>query len=289
MPATNATSAPPAYPLGHSERELDRLAAQALRLANDTATLFERAGLRPGQRVLDIGCGAGDVSFLAADLVGATGRVVGIDASADAVGAARTRAAGRAYDNVEFRVGDLGGPLPALTGFDVVVGRLVLMYVGDPVAVLRRLRGCLKPGGLVVLQEPDGETAGAWPECPLLMRVKGWIMEAFVQSGSLVNLGSALGGMLGEAGYAIEGSFVSQPSLVGRTLAGIDWFADVLRSLLPVVVARNIATAEEIDIDTLAERLHEEALARNAMVFKPRFVGIWARSDAADAHAGTAP
>lgn len=278
----NDAKAPPAYPLGHSEREMDRLTAQALRLANDTGTLFERAGLSEGQRVLDIGCGAGDVSFLAADFVGAGGRVVGIDAASDAIDAARARAARRGLGNVEFRVCDLGGPLPGLTGFDVVVGRLVLMYVGDPVAVLVRLRACLKPGGLIVLQEPDGETAGAWPECPLLTRVKGWIMEAFLQSGTIVNLGSELGSMLARAGYSVEGSLVSQPSLVGRTLSGIDWFADVLRALLPVVVAKGIATAEEVDIDTLATRLHDEALARDAMVFKPRFIGIWARNGAPD-------
>ena len=94
------------YPLGHSPAELDRLAIQAQRLAEDSVTLLRRAGIAPGQRVLDIGCGPGDLSLHAAELVGPQGRVVGIDASAAAIDAARTRAAKLGCGNVEFVTGN---------------------------------------------------------------------------------------------------------------------------------------------------------------------------------------
>jgi hypothetical protein len=67
------------YILGHSPAEIQRLMSQAVMLRPITERLLRSAGIEPGMRVLDIGCGAGDVSMLAAELVGSTGSVVGID------------------------------------------------------------------------------------------------------------------------------------------------------------------------------------------------------------------
>jgi hypothetical protein len=116
--------------------------------------------------------------------------------------------------------------------------------------------------------------------------MKGWVLAAFDAAGSLVNLGSSLGGMLRRAGYAVEGSYVWQPALVGSSLAQVDWFVDLVRTLMPIMESRGIATAEEIDIDTLGARLFAEATTLDAMLFKPRFVGIWARNAAGAAAAG---
>ena len=67
------------YVLGRSERESQRLVKQSIFLRPSTERVFRKAGITAGMRVLDIGCGAGDVSFLAAELVGPTGSVVGVD------------------------------------------------------------------------------------------------------------------------------------------------------------------------------------------------------------------
>jgi len=80
------------YALGHSPAEQQRLQRQAALLRNITQTIWRRAGLEPGIRVLDVGCGVGDTSFLAADMVGADGMVVGQDRSAEALATARQRA-----------------------------------------------------------------------------------------------------------------------------------------------------------------------------------------------------
>jgi ubiquinone/menaquinone biosynthesis C-methylase UbiE len=67
------------YPLGYSDSEARRLAAQAAYLEDQTADVLRRAGVAPFMRVLDLGCGVGDVSLLAASLVGSNGSVLGID------------------------------------------------------------------------------------------------------------------------------------------------------------------------------------------------------------------
>src|SRR5215831_7157277 len=80
------------YALGHSSRELDRLSFQGTVFAPFTRQLFTEAGIKPGMRVLDVGSGGGDVSFLAAELVGKSGHVLGVDRSETAVERARSRA-----------------------------------------------------------------------------------------------------------------------------------------------------------------------------------------------------
>jgi len=73
------------------EGELARLEAQGAALAPATRMIFTEAGIRPGMRVLDLGCGPGDVTFVAAGLVGPGGSVVGVDSSAEALARARLR------------------------------------------------------------------------------------------------------------------------------------------------------------------------------------------------------
>ncbi len=88
--------------------------------------------------VLDVGCGAGDVSFLCARLVGTEGRVVGIDRSPESIALATQRAQAAGLENVTFVAGDVA-PVTIDWRFDAIVGRLVLMYFADPAALLRSL------------------------------------------------------------------------------------------------------------------------------------------------------
>ena len=94
------------YVFGHSDRELDRLNAQARLIDPITQRIFRDAGVSTGMRVLDVDSGAGDVAFLAAHLVDDTGEVIGVDRSPIAVQTATSRAASDGVDNVSFRVGD---------------------------------------------------------------------------------------------------------------------------------------------------------------------------------------
>jgi cyclopropane fatty-acyl-phospholipid synthase-like methyltransferase len=83
------------YVLGHSVDEQRRLDAQGAQLRPFTERLLRDAGIRAGMRVLDVGCGTGDVSLLAADLSAPTGRVIGVDRSPEVLRTARARAEAR--------------------------------------------------------------------------------------------------------------------------------------------------------------------------------------------------
>jgi ubiquinone/menaquinone biosynthesis C-methylase UbiE len=110
------------YVLGHSYGELDRLVFQARLIEPITRRFFATAGIARGMRVLDIGSGVGDVAFLAAELVGDAGEVIGVDRAPAALEVARRRADSLAASNVTFLDGD---PAEVMFDrpFDAIVGR----------------------------------------------------------------------------------------------------------------------------------------------------------------------
>ena len=179
------------YALGHSELELERLAQQAQLFVPFTRQLFEQAGIVPGMRILDVGCGAGDVAFLAAELVGPNGEVVGADRSAAAVEWAVARAQKQGISNVKFLEGD-----PAILEFeqqfDAVVGRLVLMYYPDPVDAIRKLVRHVRRGGLIIFQEFDIENARSFPTAPTFDRAVDWMKQTLTATNTRIQLGLEL-------------------------------------------------------------------------------------------------
>jgi len=155
----------PAYVLGHSDREMQRLKEQAQLLEPITRRLLVEAGLTTGMSVLDVGSGAGDVAFLAADLVGETGEVVGVDRSPAAVAAARARATERDPRHVRFVEGD-PGEVDLGTPFDALIGRYVLQFQPDPAAFLRKAAAHVRPGGVVMFHEIDWGGVESFPPTP---------------------------------------------------------------------------------------------------------------------------
>jgi SAM-dependent methyltransferase len=111
------------------------------------ALMLDMIDLRPGDRVLDVACGTGLVSFRAAEAVGAQGAVVGTDISERMVETVRRIAAERAVGNIVFERAD-AEELPFADGaFDAALCALGLMYVPDPVRALSEMRRLLRPGG----------------------------------------------------------------------------------------------------------------------------------------------
>jgi ubiquinone/menaquinone biosynthesis C-methylase UbiE len=126
------------YPLGSSDAEHERLIRQAERIAPITERFFRNAGIGQGQRVLDVGSGVGDVAMLAANLVGPSGTVVGIERDPRSIARARIRVAQAGLYNVSFTQSD-ASQIASDKPFDAAVGRFILEFLPDPLAVLRSL------------------------------------------------------------------------------------------------------------------------------------------------------
>ena len=265
------------YALGHSDQELERLGKQGRLVGPITRRFFEAAGLAPGMRVLDVGSGAGDVAFLAAELVGERGEVVGADRSGDAVAKARQRAAARSLRHVSFREGD-----PAAMAFDrpfdAVVGRYVLLYQPDPAAMLRKLASYLRPGGVVVFHEPDWYGVRSIPVSPLYHRCSDWIVETLLRSGAASHTG--LGLHRAFVGAGLPAPAMRLDALIGGGPNAADLLhlnADIVASLLPEMERLGVATAADVKIESLADRMIAEAISLDALLVGRYEVGAWSR------------
>ena len=140
------------YALGSTDAEHERLIRQAARLGPLTERLFREAGIGPGQRVLDLGSGVGDVAMLAARLVGPAGEVLGVERDPRSIARARTRADEAGLCNARFTQSDVN-QISSDQLFDAAVGRLILEFVPDPVAALRSVSRLVRPGGVVAFHE----------------------------------------------------------------------------------------------------------------------------------------
>lgn len=173
----------PAYVVGRSEGEARRLERQAELFELPTRRLFEAAGISSGMKVLDLGSGAGDVAFLAAEMVGSTGRVVGVDLDPAVVAHARARARAAGLTQVSFIAGDVREvELPR--DFDAVVGRFVLMYLADPVAGMRAALSALRDGGCAAFYEANtGAAVTSFPISPLHQLLGRCVNETCARGG----------------------------------------------------------------------------------------------------------
>ena len=267
------------YQLGSADDELARLELQGRALAQATHMIFDAAGIRPGMRVLDLGCGTGDVAFVAADLVGPDGHVVGVDRSPEALARARIRAGQRGLAQVEFVEGDIHDPAPG-GPFDAVVERAVLMYVPDPAEVLRRQATVLRAGGLVVPIEIDFTTARALPASPLVNQAVAWLTETFAKSG-IPPIGPRLWAIAQEAGLRPLGMIGIQPHFGPEDPAAVSLLAGVIRTAAPLIERTGVATAEEIGVETYAQRLKDELQRNPAVHAHPILLSAWATTGGA--------
>jgi len=273
MDTTAAASGVP-YILGHSDPELERLERQAALYAEETENVLRRAGLTAGMRVLDVGCGVGDVSLIAARMVGPEGAVLGVDRAREAVATATRRAAANQMGHVSFEAGDLAER--QFDGdFDAVIGRFILVHMPDPASALRRLLGAVRPGGIVAFLEMDIGSAEVVPEFPPISRCVEWILAAYRRLGLNPDMGSGLNAAFRAAGLdaRMTGTFRVE---AGPDASAYDYLAQSLRSLAPSLVALGIATPEELELDTLADRLRDGAVAGGHVILLPRLIGAWA-------------
>ena len=258
------------YTMGRSEGETERLIEQSQLYDNVTRRFFLRSGIANGMKVLDVGSGAGDVALTLAEFVGPDGTVIGVDVNPDILKTAQARADAAGVTNVEFIAGDIR-TLDLPNDFDAVVGRLVLMYMADPAEALRHLVTYLRPGGIVAFQEVDFTpyTAALHSDTPLANTLIEWGRTVFERSGAHLEMGMDLYKAFVDAGLPEPALHFEAPMGGPEDWPGFEYLANSFRSLVPLLEAYGIATAEELDVDTLAERIQAEVAAAKRPIMLP--------------------
>ena len=265
------------YVLGHSDREITRLKVQARLLEPITRQFLQQAGIVAGMRVLDIGSGAGDVAFLAAELVGRSGEVIGCDTATAAIAAATRAAEERGLHNVCFREGD-PAHMEFDRRFDALIGRYVLLFQANPAETLRKLSRHLRPGGVMLFHEPDWVSAHSTPPSPTYDRCVAWIRNTFRIAGTDSDMASKLYTAFTNAG--VPAPSMRMQTFIGGGAACSDFLqavADLISTLVPTMERQGIATAAEVDVATLADRLRSEVMRNRSVVVGRSEVCAWTR------------
>jgi len=270
----------PAYALGHSEFELERLSIQARLVDPITRRFLLEAGIVQGMRVLDVGSGAGDVAFLAADLVGETGEVVGTDRSTAALKVARKRAEQRSPQTVSFLEGD-PAEMTFERPFDAVVGRYVLQFQPDPTTMLRKVAAHVRNGGVIVFHDPYRDGARSFPSVPAYDEACELVTETVRRLGADPSLGIKLHSTFVAAGLPPPSMRLESIIAGGATSADhVHYEMDLVKTLLPDMERLGIATARQLDPDTLADRIIDELIANESVVVGRAEIGAWTQKPA---------
>ncbi len=266
------------YTLGRTSHETTRLIEQSEIYGESTKLLCERAGIGAGMRVLEIGSGAGDVAFMLAELVGASGQVVGVDINSNILKTARLRATEAGIKNVEFIAGD-ARTLVFDEEFDAVVGRFVLMYMANPEKDFAKIIAHLKPEGIVAFQEPEYTLypSISHPDTPLMNQLIQWILEVFEHSGAHLDMGIGLYRTFIEAGLPPPQIHLHSPIGAAGNWAGYRYMETIFQSLLPLIEKYGIATAEQVGVETLSDRIRQEVLSAKRPFFLPLHVTAHSR------------
>jgi len=240
-----------------------------------SAALFARLGWGEGLACLDAGCGGGDVTLTLARLVGARGRVVGVDIDETKLAIARDEARQLGMTNVDFRTFDLRDQ-PADGEFDVVYARFLLTHLSDPAAALRTMFASLRPGGQIALEDIDFSGHFTYPRSDAFDRYHALYCATVTRRGGDPNIGPRLPLLLRKTGFADVGVNVVQPvAMTGETKL-INPLT--MENIAASVLEDGLATREEID--RIVRQLYDDAADVDTVAGCPRVVQAWGRRPA---------
>jgi SAM-dependent methyltransferase len=172
-----------------------------------------------------------------------------------------------------FREGD-PAEMPFERPFDAVLGRYVLQFQREPAAMLRKLAAHVRPGGVVVFHEIDWGGVASLPPVPTYDRCCRWVMETLKLNRTETRMGAKL--------YATFVAAGLPPSMRLEALIGGDsdlmaLVADLVVVLLPEMERLGVTTSTEIGLETLVERMRNEAIATSSVIFGHNQIGAWSR------------
>lgn len=244
---------------------MDRLTLQSAMLHRTTERLLTEAGVTEGMHVLDVGCGAGDLSIMAAWRVGPTGFVTAVDRSKESAALTADRMSATGLGN--FRV--LHADMEDLQGqqFDAVVSWYVLIHQADPVAFMRAYASLARPGGIIALHEMDiYRGVHASPPLPILEQVQNWILTAFQAQTNHADVGTRMVGVFRAAGLPPPSIFAESIVTDGTDSVFCAWITATLQSVLPVLIRDGIVIESDVAIGTLEARLRDAATKADCQI-----------------------
>ena len=258
-----------AYVLDRGEREFDRLDLQGILYADATRRALLNAGVSQGMRVLDVGCGSGDLSRQAASLVGPDGSVLGVDIDAGSIQSARTRSAELGFANVAFQVGEAAS-VARPRSFDVLVGRFFLMHQPSPGRALADIAQAVRPGGAIMMLESHMASLlggpHSFPHSDLYDAIVRWKCRVVAAAGADLEAGLRLNRTFHEAKLPAPQLQMEAPAGGGRDSLIYRYMAESMRSMLPMAEKHGIDGFTAERVDEIEVSLRDQALANDGVL-----------------------
>ena len=248
-----------------------RLRVLAAARRASTLELFQLAGLRPGMRCVDLGCGSGDVTLDLAALAGPVGGAVGIDTDQAKLELAREAARERGLANVAFEAADVSqwaGP----GGYDFVYCRFLLQHLARPGGLLRRMWDAVRPGGVLAVEDADLEGLFCDPDNDGFSFYRRMYAQVLARNGGDPGCARRLVRYFRETG-------IPDPAM--RLLQGVSTGGDAkvmplltLEAIADSIVSSGLATAAEVT--AAIGSLRAFTTRPDTLISDPRIFQVWA-------------
>ena len=272
----NTTPVDDGYVLGHSSEEYRRLRSQARMWDEATKRVLGKVGLSTGMRCLDVGCGPGSVMESMGEIVGATGRVTGIDADAAIGTEALQQLRANGPDIYGFVAADIT-KIDTVTDapFDLVFSRLLLFHLADPKDAIKRLWSWVRPGGVLCVMDYDNIGSFAYTQSTAPNRALVLIKEAFAAVGKHQRIGSEMPLLFEQVleGPADGTDYSGHIEPIAR--AAEVQIRPLLKSLRPVITVKLGRSAAELD--ALDAELSEVTKGAQGSSILPAMIATWKR------------
>jgi len=237
-----------------------------------TLTLLQRAGIREGLHCLDLGCGAGEVSFQIAALVGPAGRVVGMDMDSVKLDIARKRAARNGVANLDFRQGNVFEWADDSL-YDLIYVRFLLTHLPECRRVLPKLLRALRPGGGLVVEDIEISGFVSHPPNAAQDRFVDLYRDVVRRHGGDADIGPKLLAMLHAAGVQDLNLSIVYPE--HKEGSGKDISFLTLMGISEALLEEKLI--EESEIQTMLNEIDRYTRDPLSIICGPRVFQVWGR------------
>ena len=172
------------YVLGSTKQEVKRLEIQSAIFEKETLRTLKCAGIKPGMRCLDLGCGTGNTTLLIADLIGKNGKVFGLDINQDSISICKRKAMMNDVNNAIFVVDDIYSTKFENSSFDFVFSRFLFQHLTNSQKALKEMLRLTCRGGIIAAEELDHGLWLSYPEDPNLEMLRRAYVKILKLTGS---------------------------------------------------------------------------------------------------------
>lgn len=228
-----------------------------------TKKLIENVEISQNMKILDLGCGNGDVSFLISKYIGNNGIVVGIDSNKNVISNAINKSKEFGLSNTNFILGDLTEDFQIeYSDFDVVIVRRVLMYLSNPIKTITNAIRYLKPNGIFLVQENDVSLTPINLEfMPEHKKIIEYIRKTLEKENVNFKIGFDLNSILTSCGLSVEKIWAEAVLSTPEQHTPWAFLAKVMKERM--LMHNVISNESELDLENLSDKLYKERISNN--------------------------